>query len=355
MGKSDKKILYLMGIDWYWIKQRPQIIAEMLDKDYDVTAAYYKEVFLKLSLRQDKDELDKSYAIPAIPYRDKSKFAFLIQKFFFRVLIKKIKKFDIIWICHPLLFRYIPKDYSGKIVYDCMDNHEALCGDVKIRSMIHKTEKRLVQRANVIYASSNGLLEKMEHLGGGGKSVLVRNGFISQEIHEPVKPVHKEKYRIGYFGTIAEWMDFSLLLESLEKNPSVEYHLWGPAANIKIPQHPRIVMEGVIEHRQLWEKVKEMDCLIMPFQVNDIIRDVDPVKLYEYISMGKAVISVWYEEVERFRPFVYFYENGKQLHELLNDLCDENFKTNYTYLEQKAFLEQNSWSVRYYDMITMID
>ena len=40
-----KKILYLMGIDWYWIKQRPQIIAEMLNKDYDVTVAYYKEVY----------------------------------------------------------------------------------------------------------------------------------------------------------------------------------------------------------------------------------------------------------------------------------------------------------------------
>ena len=44
-----KKILYLMGIDWYWIKQRPQIIAEMLDRDYDVTVAYYKEVVVKQS------------------------------------------------------------------------------------------------------------------------------------------------------------------------------------------------------------------------------------------------------------------------------------------------------------------
>lgn len=28
-----KKILYLMGIDWYWIKQRPQMIAIELDKE----------------------------------------------------------------------------------------------------------------------------------------------------------------------------------------------------------------------------------------------------------------------------------------------------------------------------------
>ena len=55
-----KKILYLMGIDWYWIKQRPQIIAEMLNKDYDVTVAYYKELFVKQSLRKNNDELEKN-------------------------------------------------------------------------------------------------------------------------------------------------------------------------------------------------------------------------------------------------------------------------------------------------------
>lgn len=52
---------------------------------------------------------------------------------------------------------------------------------------------------------------------------------------------------------------------------------------------------------------RNMDCLIMPFILNDIISDVDPVKLYEYISMGKNIISVKYREVKRFEKFVYFY------------------------------------------------
>ncbi len=79
-----KKILYLMGIDWYWIKQRPQIIAEMLDRDYDVTVAYYKEVGVKQPLRKNNDELEKSIPISAIPYRDKNIIAHFIQKSYFR-------------------------------------------------------------------------------------------------------------------------------------------------------------------------------------------------------------------------------------------------------------------------------
>ena len=49
-----------MGIDWYWIKQRPQIFAEMLNEDYEVTVVYPKEVFQHISLRKDQDELHDS-------------------------------------------------------------------------------------------------------------------------------------------------------------------------------------------------------------------------------------------------------------------------------------------------------
>ena len=147
----------------------------------------------------------------------------------------------------------------------------------------------MVNRADIVFASSSGLLQKVQKLGGEGKSVLLRNGFVSEHIYppEPVRHKNKEAYKIGYFGTIAEWFDFPLLLKSLDLYPDLEYYLWGPVSNVEVPQHPRIKMQGVVEHSKLWENVKDMDALIMPFKVNDIIRDVDPVKLYEYISMGK--------------------------------------------------------------------
>ena len=217
-----KKILYLMGIDWYWIKQRPQIIAEMLNKDYDVTVAYYKELFVKQSLRKNNDELEKSISISAIPYRDKNKIAYAIQKLLFHRIMKNVKQFDIVWISHPLLYRYLPPNYDGKVIYDCMDNHEALCNDKEICKTIKKTEQQLVKRADIVFASSTGLLKKVQNLGGQTKSILIRNGFIADHIYppEPVRHEDKAKYKIGYFGTIAEWFDFDLLLKSLDNYPN---------------------------------------------------------------------------------------------------------------------------------------
>ena len=344
-----KKILYFMGVDWYWIKQRPQILAEYLARDYDVTVVYIKELFQKQSLRQDKDELEKSIAVPVIPYRDKNKCAYSIQRLLFHKAVKHIDEYDIVWIGHPLLYRYIPQTYKGKVIYDCMDNHEALCKDTKIRATIHQTENQLIQRADLIFASSTGLLEKVIKKGGNGKTLLVRNGVILNEIHAPQPPKKnaKGRYKIGYFGTIAEWFDFSLLLESLKTNPDIEYHLWGPVSVPEVPEHERLMFEGILEHRCLWEKVKDMDCLIMPFKLNDIIRDVDPVKLYEYISMGKPVISVYYNEVKYFEDFVFFYRSPKELEQIISRLVCDNFMLQYSAKNQHIFLEKNNWKTRY--------
>lgn len=344
-----KKILYLMEIDWYWIKQRPQIIAEMLSVDYDVTVVYHKEIFVKQSLRTEKDELKKSIPIPAIPYRDKNWAAYAMQKLFYYKIMKKIDQYDIVWITHPLLYRYVPKTYQGKIIYDCMDNHEALCSDQVLRKVIGKAERCLVSEADIIFASSEGLKKKMEGLAGKGKTFLIRNGFVLQEIHPPKPPVlYKDKpFKIGYFGTIAEWFDFPLLLESLDRFPNLEYHLWGPVAKVEQPKHPRLIFEGIVEHSQLWEKVKDVDCLIMPFLVNDIIKDVDPVKLYEYISMGKPIVSVYYKEIERFESLVYFYNNTDAYIRLLKKFVQENRIALYSEFSQRKFLLNNSWGNRF--------
>lgn len=346
-----KKILYLMEIDWYWIKQRPQIIAEMLAEDYDITVVYHKEVFVKQSLRKDKDELPNSIPIPAIPLRDKNILAYGVQKFYFHRIMKKINEFDMVWITHPLLYRYIPKSYQGKTVYDCMDNHEALCNDEKIKKTIRKSERALISRADMIFASSSGLMKKVAQLGGSRKVKLIRNGFVPQEIHPPVTVKTTEnpdkRYKIGYFGTIAEWMDFTLLINSLKCYNNLEYHLWGPVSNIQVPNHSRLIIEGVVEHHQLWDHVKDMDCLIMPFLINDIVKDVDPVKLYEYISMGKLVLSIQYEEVERFRPYVFLYKTENEFLEILNRLIENRTMRKYTNGEQMDFLMDNTWDVRY--------
>lgn len=342
-----KKILYLMGIDWYWIKQRPQIIAEMLSKDYDITVVYQKEIARNIALRKSKDELKNSIALPVLPFRDKNNIVHAIQGGLFKKRIKNIHEFDLVWVGHPLLYRYVPTSYQGKVVYDCMDNHTALCPDLKIKEAICKNEEQLISRADLVIVSSSHLKKRLEEKCHYAGTVLVRNGFSADAIHRPEILHSEKKLKIGYFGTIAEWIDFSAICRSLEKIEELEYYLWGPVLTDKIPQHSRLLLEGIVEHNQLWDRAKDMDGLIMPFKINDIIEDVDPVKLYEYISMGKTVIAPYYDEIERFTPYVYFYHNEEELIELLRRLRKGELTSKYSEQQQDDFLMDNTWDKRY--------
>ncbi len=350
-----KKILYLMAVDWYWIKQRPQIIALELSKDYEVTVVYLSEVFQKLELRKEKDELPDSRRVPAIPFRDKHKAACRIQRHFMKKAMGRLDQYDMVWLGYPTLYKYIPSDYKGKIIYDCMDNHEAFCEDKKIQSEIRKNEKELLKRADIIFATSQYLKNKL--MAGGRKEgiYLSRNGFEMNRLYPLKKVLRKEYYKIGYFGTISEWMDFEAVEKSLERNSLIQYHFIGPVHQTKLPSHPRIIFEGVVEHQQLYEKTKDYDCLIMPFQINEIILAVDPVKLYEYISLGKCVISVEYEEIKRFEPYVYFYKTADGLVELIEELTESGFPCKYTEEQQREFLKENSWESRCDDVIRVME
>lgn len=343
---SGKKILYIMGIDWNWIYQRPQILAQHLAEDNDVTVVFPRSV---LKWRQKaKCAYPSNYNILwTLPFQEKIRilgcFSNLLAKYKFR----KQNKFDLVIIGYPLYYRYIDKKFNGKIIYDCMDNHCALYPYTKGIDKLRSQENFLINNSDAIIVTANKLWQKMKDMNYTKKVFLIRNGTYANVFSTPEKANLHNKYQIGYFGTIAEWFDFDVLQKSLIEYQDIEYHLIGPIRQTIEFKHNRIVMEGVVEHHMLHEKTKDYACFVMPFIVNDVVEWVDPVKLYEYIAMGKCIISVRYEEIERFDDFVYMYSGTKEYLELLGNLKTNGFPPKYSAQQQIAFLNSNSWSQRF--------
>ena len=79
-----KKILYIMHIDWDWIKQRPHFIAEELNKSFDVKVLYsYSKDRSKLK----KNEKNGLSTIPylRIPFRRNSKLFYILNNFILKL------------------------------------------------------------------------------------------------------------------------------------------------------------------------------------------------------------------------------------------------------------------------------
>lgn len=344
---DKKRLLYIMGIDWQWIYQRPQILAQKLAENYQVTVVFPRSITSQ-NWKKPVEEGLEFRILWTLPFQEKSKVPGALSEALNRNLWKDLDSFDMILVGYPLYGRYIPNSYRGKIIYDCMDNHEMLYPYQRGVSKVVEQENRLIERCDLLLVSACKLQEKTDKIAGYEKSRLLRNGTHTTRLSEIKNTDIKEHYKLGYIGTIAEWFDFQVLINSLDSQAAIEYHLVGPV--IKSEEHERMVYHGCVEHHKLEDIVKDYDCLIMPFHVNEIVSYVDPVKLYEYIAFGKCIVSVYYPEIERFSDFVYFYKDSKEYNALMEKLVKEGFPVKYSKEQQEAFLKENSWDMRYKEL-----
>lgn len=347
--KEKTRILYFMNVDWNWIKQRPHFIAEGLSKENNVKVIYqYRYNRKGLQKNQQTVPLKPLYVLPKIDnYKYLKRINLFIRKYFVKRTIKEFKP-DVLYLTYPTQIYSIPKDYAGKVIYDCMDDHLAIDG--QISKEIFEAEKILTRRANIILASSESLKDKLERRYKVTDIHIVRNGFNGPiyKIDDRKKTLRENKnstITFAYIGTISHWFNNKLIKKSLKDVSNLHYLLIGPVDKNQKIDDSRVVYAGTVSHDQLYKKIQNVDALIMPFKVNKIIESVDPVKLYEYINFDKNILSVKYKEIERFEPFVYFYNTySDYLNQLRRIKQAKTIK--YTSLERKKFLNENSWLER---------
>lgn len=345
---NNIKILYLMNVDWSWIRQRPHILAQQLDGLCDLTVLYPKYITRPWRRQTKTKKTKKCHGIFQIPFAARIPYGERIEKWITKKALGSLEQYDILWLSTPLYADYIPKAFRGAIVYDDMDDIVSIQTDPRLGRRLAICQAYLYKRADQIFVSSDYLLR---HLPPDvqDKATLVRNGAFIHQLNPVRHACRKDVYSLGYIGTISEWFDFPLLQECLEKFHDVQIDLYGPEM-VPVPQTANLFSHGIIEHKDLAHATKNVDCFIMPFLLNKVTLAVDPVKLYEYISLGQCIISVKYPEVERFAPFVYFYETKEQFFSLLTKLSQNGFPPKYNSTMQADFLNQNCWEQRIRDI-----
>lgn len=345
------KILYIMGIDWQWIWQRPQIFAEKLAREHEVTVLFPRNILRLLKkgggvLPESTGRSLRFRILWLLPLQERNPLIGRLGALLNRKVLRSVPEYECVFVGYPLYGRYIPRDYEGTVIYDCMDNHEAMYADQKRVDRLRRQEELLIRRCDLLLVSSAFLKRKADGIAGYAKSVLVRNGMDPGCVREIDPPRRHRVYRLGYIGTLSDWFDYELIGSTAAEYEWLEYHLIGPG-DAKVRQQERVIWHGTEAHGRLGEVIADCACLIMPFRVNDVVRAVDPVKLYEYIAFGKCIVSVYYEEIERFGDFVYFYRSAEEYAALLKRLRNAGFPVKYTAGQRRRFLAENSWDQRY--------
>lgn len=350
-ARRKERILYLCHVDWGWMKQRPQHLAEHLGQYFDVTIAF-NYTWRRGSMVNHFHIGPSCIPLLRVPKRDHFPHLKGLDDFAMRISLRLLiwlVRPAYIWLTSPDLYTYLPRHVRSSIIYDCMDDAPAFPRELKRAAALARVEHELVSHAQLVFVSSERLRDTLQSRHGAQTPFhLLRNAFGGKSLALPSQShPFRSAVQIGYCGTIASWLDWDLLLNVLDSFPGMEFHLVGAIdAGASIVPHDRIIWHGPKKHDELLAIMSQFDCLAMPFQVTPLIESVDPVKLYEYISFGRPILAVYYDEIARFAPFVHFYRSHKEALELVSRLAVGGLDRKYSEPERETFLVANSWSER---------
>lgn len=357
------KLLYLMHVPWGWIKQRPHFFAEKLSErmDVDVVCAESIKTVFNRTKRYESDINPQALYTPlatcdfALNKICSSLYARLVG-----LQLGKFSEYTHIWIGSTLMYRLIKPLLKPNhiLIYDCMDDDMEFpiyLRRTKLLNTIKSYEHDLALRANYIFFSSVFLRNKVVSRTNceSSKCYVVNNALerpaghatLPDAIQRHLDMISQLPHVLMYVGMIAEWFDFEAIQRVLDRNPNMHIVLVGPS-EVNLPLHKQIHYVGKVEREYIFSLMDKADGLIMPFVVNDLIKSVNPVKLYEYIYADKPIIVPSYNEVKQFLPYINTYDNFEELNALCVKLQERQLLKPSHNDGYDSFVNSNTWDGR---------
>jgi len=346
------RILYVMHVDWDSPWQRPHELAKQLAKEYNVQVAFAYGRYRSNMRHSDRSGL-MVRSFLQLPLRRQSGLIAAVNRALLRPVFGAMVRgscADVIWLTHPEQVEYIPTNYQGKLVYDCMDDSLAFPQPAVFTERMRRDEAALVGRSDLVLTSSASLETTLRtRYGASTHTRLVRNGCAGDRAVTPF-PMSRGAdglWHIGYIG-VASTLDFQALGALLSARNDIFLDMYGPVdCDIEGEQSAEhICWHGPVAHEDIPTCLGPCCCLIAPYRLNDRVMAADSVKLYDYVSLGKPIVARRYPEIIRFSEFVEFYETPQELVAVVSRMCSEGFVRKYTEEQRMAFLSENTWDVR---------
>lgn len=373
-------ILYLAPVEWSSPRQRPQQLALRLARWFDV--CYVDPVGLRSARLTDlariwrrvrpakktaADDCPVSVIrpryVPCIGHRP-------IDEFNRRWLMRQMEgslphdatyahgqagkdEPSILWLGTPSLLAQalIEQAKPSLVVYDCMDRYAAFHRG-RTRRRIEADEARLVARADLVFASSRGLAERLD---AWHETAQVPNGvdyaaFSQARRNQP--PPWREEMRgpvVGFHGTLGDWIDFDLIARLAERHRHWSWVFIGPGgqrASRALGRLPNVRFVGEVDYVDLPRQAAWFDAGIVPFRLNGLTRYVHPIKALEYLALGLPVVTTPLPDLAPFASVASFASTDDEWSAALSAALEPAARRSRLVAARRRAVAGHDWQVR---------
>jgi len=230
------------------------------------------------------------------------------------------------------------------LIYDC---HDLLQGFGDVEPELVAAEQRQLRDADLALFSSEGL---REHFAASdpslaGRAIILRNAVDIEQFSAPggMAPPSTAVYT----GALAQWFDVDAIHAAARATPECSISLIGHPETRQVRElasEPNVHLMGEVPYKQLPSLVGQARVGLIPFHLNPLTLATNPIKLYEYFSLGMPVVSSRLPEVEQFRDLVYISSGSAGFGAALQDALREDDLERR--LRRKAVARAESWGAR---------
>jgi len=214
----------------------------------------------------------------------------------------------VVIIQNPVHASYVPFEMFDMAAYDCIDDYRVITGDEtgETRDFL----LALLEQVDAVFVTTAKLEEETHYyLKRQIPVVRVPNGvnptwFLQNALDRP-DPLENARIQppiVGYIGAMCQWFDAELVLGVARMRPRYSFVLVGPVSEdvreMMMDKPENVHLIGEVSYEEIPAYVNAFSVGMIPFKGGAIADMTDPIKLYEYLILGKPVVATPMAQLE---------------------------------------------------------
>ena len=273
----------------------------------------------------------------------------MLLQFQLRLVTRKLRiQNPVVWVACPAACDVAINMKKSRLIYQRTDCFEEFPG-VDTQT-VREYDRKLKAAADltifvnrILYEEESDKCKKAIYLDHGVDFDTFASAEKSEDIPSEMRDI--EKPIVGFFGQIDDYtVDVGFMEEVVDYLPERSFVFIGEAAMADcsgLMAKDNVWMLGKKPYEQIPHYGKCFDVAIMPWRQNRWIQACNPIKLKEYLALGKPIVSTPFPELDKYLDVVYEAKTPEEFADCIKKAHSENSPELVAKRRQKV--TQASW------------